>query len=391
MTGAEEILFLVRLAPPRFSGAGRQAQVLAKALRDHGIRVTVLCAKSGGLRPTSDEVDGVPYVRCPAPEWTPRLEKAAFVLGVTLHLIRHPRRYGVVHLHGNFFVLRLLALLKPLFGFAVVYKPTMSGKDDAQRVAQRLGRTGLAAVDRWISISTGLTESASSAGICAERIVRIPSAVELERFKVTSSTRHTIRSRLGVGEDTRLWITLGAVISRKRGDLLVEAWARIPPPRPLLFLIGPTEAADGGDPEFAEGLRSLIGDCGLAADVHLLGRREDVPELVSAADGFVLASRQEGLPGSVLEALAGGLPVVVTSSQADPDLRALGGDRVRIVPPEPSALAQAVSEAPRTRLVPSPVLHLDPGEVARRYERVYRELIADPDHPRAPDASDELQ
>jgi glycosyltransferase involved in cell wall biosynthesis len=67
----------------------------------------------------------------------------------------------------------------------------------------------------------------------------------------------------------------------------------------------------GGGPLLSE-VQSVIAECGAAAYVELLGDRDDVPALLAAATCFVLASDYEGCPLSVLEAMAAGLPVVVT-------------------------------------------------------------------------------
>lgn len=67
----------------------------------------------------------------------------------------------------------------------------------------------------------------------------------------------------------------------------------------------------GDGPERAA-LEQRIAECGLGASVRLLGNRSDVPELLAECDIFVLSSISEGMPLTVLEAMASGLPVVAT-------------------------------------------------------------------------------
>lgn len=372
-----EILFVVRLAPPRFSGAGRQAQLLARALRRRGLLVTMFSTKPEGLWPDSGDADGVPYLRFPAPPWTARIEKALFLGGLAIHLLRHPLRYGVVHLHGTFYVLRILRLLKPLLRFRIVYKPTMSGKDDADAVAVRLGDAGLRAVDRWVAISSTIARSARDAGIPNDQLRRIPSAVDLPRFHHSAIARRTLRAQLGESEASEIWLTVGAVIPRKGGDLLVDAWTRVKPP-PVLLIVGPTSAADGGDPEFAQRLENRIRSAGLTGVVRLLGKRDDVPSLMAVADGFVLASQQEGMPSAALEALAAGLSVVITGQHGTADLRSLAESRVHVVERTPDAIAAVVRRGPREREVPASIRSFDVDSVAEQYERMYGELGVTP-------------
>jgi glycosyltransferase involved in cell wall biosynthesis len=72
------------------------------------------------------------------------------------------------------------------------------------------------------------------------------------------------------------------------------------------------EAVIVGDGPDREQLEAEIGSLGLAGQVRLAGERRDVPELLARADVFALASRSEGMPVSVLEAMAAGLPVVAS-------------------------------------------------------------------------------
>lgn len=75
---------------------------------------------------------------------------------------------------------------------------------------------------------------------------------------------------------------------------------------------------------------------------ELLGEREDVPDLLAGADVFVLSSRSEGLPLSILEAMAAGLPVVASAVGGIPEL-VVDGETGFLVPPgDPRALADAL-------------------------------------------------
>src|SRR5205823_13173952 len=111
-----------------------------------------------------------------------------------------------------------------------------------------------------------------------------------------------------------------------------------------------------GRPAVATDIRRLP-----AERAELVGARRDVPELLAAADLFVLSSRSEGLPISVLEAMAAGLPVVATNVGGMPEVVVNGETGFLVPPAEPRALAEAVG-----RLLLDPELRQRFGAAGRR-------------------------
>jgi glycosyltransferase involved in cell wall biosynthesis len=311
------------------------------------------------------------------------VRRLALSLGLALHLVAHPRRYGVVHLHGTPYLLVVLRLLKSLLGFSLVYKPTSVGKDDAPIILDRYGRRILDAVDRWIAIADPIAESALEKGVDAVRIVHLSNGVDLKRFRpLEELARAAVREELAIHRDHRLWITVGPIVRGKRLDLLIETWSRLAVDDEILIVVGPTEYEGGsGAVRHAQNgyrteLDRLLVTRGLAERVRFLGARKDVERLLGAADAFVFASAQEGMPNAVLEALAAGLPVVATPIGAAANLRRVGDGRITFAEPTPEALADAVrSLATRPGLVPNGLVQThDLAGVARRYRQLYTQL-----------------
>jgi glycosyltransferase involved in cell wall biosynthesis len=152
--------------------------------------------------------------------------------------------------------------------------------------------------------------------------------------------RDAVRAELGVQSADALICNVGNVRAAKGQDTLLRAFARVcsAHPRSALVVVGDTEDY----PETTRELRALVAQHNLGHQVQFLGERSDVPDLLFASDAFVLSSRWEGLPISVLEAMAAAKPVVTTDvggcSEAVAD-----GETGLVVPPEtPQALADAL-------------------------------------------------
>ncbi|MFQ5644671.1 MAG: glycosyltransferase family 4 protein, partial [Thiogranum sp.] len=145
----------------------------------------------------------------------------------------------------------------------------------------------------------------------------IPNGVDLQRFKPPGGgTEHReLRRDLGISEDDFLVTTVGAVIPRKGCDLLLEAWQNIAArfPSAHLALIGPrTDLQDPKLAAFRDRLEALQQASPAPQNVHFVGEVAKVETYMRATDVFVLPSDREGMPNSVLEAMASRIPVVVT-------------------------------------------------------------------------------
>jgi glycosyltransferase involved in cell wall biosynthesis/uncharacterized membrane protein len=173
-----------------------------------------------------------------------------------------------------------------------------------------------------------------------ERSVVVHNAVDVGSFAAACETNE--RPRIA---------SVGRFAYPKDYETLVEALGRIDVDYRASFVgEGPDRAAVAAD------VRRR-----LAGRVELLGARRDVPELLAAADLFVLSSRSEGLPISVLEAMAAGLPVVATNVGGVSELVVDGETGFLVPPADPRALAEALE-----RLLRDPELRHRFGAAARR-------------------------
>jgi len=117
----------------------------------------------------------------------------------------------------------------------------------------------------------------------------------------------------------------------------------------------------GGGRREAE-MRRKAAELGLSGRVHFLGQREDVPDLLAALDIFVLPSHREGVSLALLEAMAVGLPVIVTAVGGLPEVVTHGENGLLIPLKDPEALTEALA-----RLLADPELARRLGDQARRH------------------------
>jgi glycosyltransferase involved in cell wall biosynthesis len=165
-----------------------------------------------------------------------------------------------------------------------------------------------------------LVESCLQAGLDANRVVRIPNGVCLERFPPsTPSGKQAARLSLGLDPHRQYIAFVGSALHRKGIDVVVEAFAQVAHrlPRVDLLVIGPCDFHDATrhDPsrqKLVDQLKERLREARCDERVHWIGQVENVPEYLRAADLFYFPTRREGLPNALAESMASGLPVVAS-------------------------------------------------------------------------------
>jgi glycosyltransferase involved in cell wall biosynthesis len=226
-------------------------------------------------------------------------------------LIRAARRADVIHLHGEVASLATLSLLAR--HRSVV---TLHGLHLLRRlptgIPARLARAGMRA-----------TVSAANATICVSEAERddlrwLP-AILASKLSVIHNglalpptpppdRRAAARASLGLTEAAVAVLYLGQLEPRKDPFSVVRAVQRVHRDDPRIVLL-----LAGSGPSMGE-LRAMAG-----AETRLLGQRSDVVDLLAAADAFVMPSQREGLSYAVLEAMAHGVPTVVSDGPGNPE------------------------------------------------------------------------
>ncbi|NIM00365.1 MAG: glycosyltransferase [Acidobacteria bacterium] len=277
---------------------------------------------AGGGGRLDDEARAIPDATVRLVPWLKHAISPSFDLLAVLRLRNHFRHSGVdlVHTHSSKAGI-LGRLAANLAGVPCVvhtvhgwsFNPTQPAT--RRRLYAWLERKVAPMTDRILVVAAGHIDAGLDAGVGSRsqyEVVR--SGINRRLYGTPTKPRDELRRELGFGP----------------GDFVVGTIANMKPQKaPLDFVTTAAQAHRSnpsmkfffaGDGELMPDVRRLVESDGLNDVVRLLGWRDDVPDLLNAMDAFVLTSRFEGLPRSVLQAMAAGRPVVATAVDGTPEI-----------------------------------------------------------------------
>jgi glycosyltransferase involved in cell wall biosynthesis len=297
-------------------------------------------------------------------------------------------RPDILHLHTESFSAFVPILLARLRGVRSVVRSKHSCVPQrAERDVRWLWRH----VEVALSVALGARVVAVSNDVLRNEVrrLRIPSrwvtvidnGVNADRFRVDGHEGVPLSSLIGKGtarDRLFLMICVARLMPPKNHALLLKAMAELVgrgcPREPHLLLAGP------GDLE--AGLRRLATELKLDEHVHFLGLRKDIPALLGVSDVFVISSHFEGLPISVIEAMAAGKPIVATAVPGLKEIVLHGQTGLLAEPGDPRQLADALETLLRDPVLcrtmglaarARAVSHYSLEACAKAYEALYRQ------------------
>jgi glycosyltransferase involved in cell wall biosynthesis len=182
-----------------------------------------------------------------------------------------------------------------------------------------------------VTVAAALKDALVALGVDARRVVVLRNGVDLELFR----PRDRAQARAAFGADGYCVACVANLVPLKGVDLVLRAIAATPDATLLIAGSGPEEGT----------LRALAHALGIAPRVRFLGRLEQrhLPDLYSAADALVLASRSEGSANVLLEAMACGTPVVASAVGGGPEIVSAPAAGLLLDERTPEALARALA------------------------------------------------
>jgi glycosyltransferase involved in cell wall biosynthesis len=237
--------------------------------------------------------------------------------------------------------------------------------------------------DRVTAVSQAVADAyVESGAVRPAHVTVLPNGVDVDVLRPDAAVRTQVRNELGLNDEF-LWCTAGRLEPVKDYPTLLRAFAGLPESARLVV-------AGSGSQEST--LLEIVGRLGIRRRVRFLGFKQDVCRWMQAADGFVLSSLWEGLPVSLLEAGACGLPSVATAVAGAREVVVDGQTGYLAQPRDVNSLTRAMAHLmrmpPESRRAMGMhsrqrvVQQFSLSSVLDRWEALYCELLEANPHPR---------
>lgn len=312
-------------------GTERHLAAVLPALVARGMQVRVLSLRAGGALADPLRQGGVTVTEMPD-RAAPLRVLAGFL---TVFLVCMRWRPHLVH-----FFLPEAYLVGGLAAWCAGQRRCVMSRRSLNAYQQAHPR--MAAVERWLhrrmdallGNSRAVCEELAAEGAPPDRIGLIRNGLVT---RPPARSRASVREALGIGPDALVIACVANLIPYKGHADLLEGFAQV---RPILPA-GSTLLLIGRDEGIGVSITAQAEARAVTDHLRLLGARSDIPDLLAASDVFVLASHEEGSPNAVIEAMAAGLPVVVTDVGGSPE--AVGEAGIVVPPRQPAAIAAALT------------------------------------------------
>lgn len=379
---------------PSLGGLGRQAQLLTERLAEEGVQLFVIARRMKGMPPAVFSPKVRVFRAWSVKPYIHTFEKVklinilislTFSLSCALLLIRKRKEYDIVHFHGASLPLFLNIALLKFLGKKVLGKVAAANVGtEAGSLKGRYYGLGtffiklLEMMDAFIATTGEIERGLLDDGFPGEKIKRIPNFIDFSVFgpAIADQQKH-LKKKLGLGKKSYV-VFCGRFIQRKGISFLLKAWKKVADDfaGAGLILLG-----DG--PLLGE-MKALAEKLGIMDSVDFRGHIPEVHDFLRAADIFVLPSLQEGMPNSLLEAMACGIAPVGTKIGGVVDIINEGDNGILVEPSDVQDLAEGMLKLLRDRQLAAAIArrayetirdhyHLD--SIVLKYRELYQKLL----------------
>jgi glycosyltransferase involved in cell wall biosynthesis len=366
---AIDVLHVIGTLSP--GGAERNLYYLAPHFAESSVRYGICCLIRRGEFADEIEKLGIPIFELGY--------RKRFFVSTVLRLARLLRSRRVKVIHTHLFESGLVGRLAAWRAGVPAIITHEHGKTLWKRWHHRLfERYAIGRTDLRLAVSEDIRQLRLKHERTPRSKIRIVfNAVDPDPFRPDDTTR--IRKRIELGLDKFFLIgTIGRLVDAKSYDLLLAVAADICGRRPDVRFVIVGEGPLGGD------LRRTCRSLGLEEKVVFLGKRTDIPDLMGALDLYVISSKREGLPITLIEAMMAGKPIVSTAVGGIPDTISHDGEGILVRSGDREELVKALlglmdnretmdrlGRNARMRAVET----YSPGPILKQLEEIYQEIL----------------
>lgn len=327
--------------PPEYAGGGLQASRLMENLTGRGVEMTALSlVPEGASAPRRESAFGGRVIRF-AVSGPGLVRDIGLSLRAGWWLLAHPR-WDLLHVSSFSWFALVPMLVAKVFGRPVLVKTTLLGDKGAFNPSGGwLGARLLSLyqrADAIVALSRALEDDLRSRPGLRAKLVRIPNGVDVEFFRPAEvGEKRATRETFGLPQEASIIVTSSMLNRRKNVAALVRAAGGVATRPVCVVLVGPR----GTELDYFAEVEAAIAALPEGVEVRELGKLapERLAQVLRAADVYALVSRSEGLPNSLLEGMATGLPCVATDIPGSADVLEAGGGKLVPLDDEPALSA----------------------------------------------------
>lgn len=310
-------------------GAERQVCDLADNLTSRGYQVKIAYILEPVIvQPKSENIELI---------WLGGKKSPLSMLKAFINLIKVIKKYQPDVVHSHMYHANILSRLAKVFTALPRLICTAHSNNEGGQLRMLSYRLTDSLADVFSNVSQdAVKEFEKKKAVAVNKMIATHNGIDTETFRFNSASRSLIRSNYNF-EDKKIFIAIGRFHAAKDYPNLLNSFSDLVQKKSAvhLFIVG------GG--ELRSSIEQMIADKNLTDHVTLLGIRKDVPELLSAADVFVLPSAWEGFGLVVAEAMACERVVVATDCGGVAEV--LGQEGFLVPPKDSNALMLAMEKA----------------------------------------------
>lgn len=304
---------------PAYAGDGLNALLFARTLVRKGYKTSIVCLNPNGSLPNADLIDGVRIIRIPYKIKT-KGGRAFLRIKMILSLFRIGMHYSHWLIYGAMPAHRLIILFGRLFNSDVIFRSTLYGFDNANklissenRLANFFNRKIYKKVSAYYALNSVFKSEWEASFKNHNCIFLSPQGVDVDRYEKVDASKSELRDRLNLPINRPIVLMVGHLINRKGFPEIYEWLCGIEEDF-LLVHVGRSTAPswDAISTRNAEMISTKsVGEKMLGNRILFAGETLNPETYFLSADIFLLASYSEGFPSnSINEAMAAGLPIL---------------------------------------------------------------------------------